>query len=67
MSMYPSLQKLGSRSRHAVIGTALDARCLYLTIGGRRLLVTETRLRVDGMLSRFLFPLYSFFSEFHNV
>jgi hypothetical protein len=46
-----SLQELVSRSRHAVIGTPLDARCLYVTIGGRRLLVTETRLRVDGLLA----------------
>jgi hypothetical protein len=46
-----SLQELVSRSRHAVIGTPLDARCLYVTIGGRRMLVTETRLRVDGMLA----------------
>jgi len=45
-----SLHELVSRSRHAVIGTPLDARCLYLTIGGRRLLVTETRLRIDGLL-----------------
>jgi hypothetical protein len=46
-----SLQELVSRSRHAVIGTPLDARCLYITLGGRRLLVTETRLRVDGVLA----------------
>jgi hypothetical protein len=46
-----SLQELVSRSRHAVIGTPLDARCLYITIGGRRMLITETRLRVDGVLA----------------
>ena len=46
-----SLRELVTRSRHALIGTPLDARCSYLTIGGRRMLVTETRLRVDGVLA----------------
>jgi hypothetical protein len=45
-----SLLELVSRSRHAVLGTPLDARCLYLSIGGRRKLVTETRLHVEGTL-----------------
>ena len=43
-----SLAELVGRSQHAVIGTPLAARCLYATIGGRRMLVTETQLRVDG-------------------
>jgi hypothetical protein len=45
-----SLQELVSRSQHAIIGTPLQARCSHLTIGGRRWLITETRLRVEGML-----------------
>jgi hypothetical protein len=46
-----TLEELVWRSRHAVIGTPLDARCVSLTIGGRRSLVTETRLRVDSVLA----------------
>lgn len=46
-----SLRELVGRSRHAIIGTPLSARCLYSTIGGRRLLVTETRVRVEGVLA----------------
>jgi hypothetical protein len=45
-----SLLELVSRSRHSVLGTPLDARCFYLSIGGRRKLVTETRLRVEATL-----------------
>ena len=45
-----SLQELVSRSRHALVGTPLDARCRYLVIGGRRMLITETRLRVESTL-----------------
>ena len=44
------LSELVGRSQHALIGTALSARCLYLTLGQRRLLVTETLLRVEGVL-----------------
>jgi hypothetical protein len=40
-----------SRSLHAVVGTPFAARCSYSTIGGRRMLVTETRLRVDSVLA----------------
>jgi len=46
-----TLGELVARSQHAVIGTPLDAHCSYLSIGGRRLLVTETRLRVEGLLA----------------
>ena len=45
------LQELVSHSRHAVLGTPLDASCRYLTIGGRRMLVTETRARVESVLA----------------
>ena len=46
-----SLQELVSRSQHAMIGTPLLARCRYLTIGGRRWVITETQLRVEGALA----------------
>lgn len=46
-----ALEELIGRSQHAVIGTALSARCLYLTLGSRRTLVTETRLRIEGALA----------------
>lgn len=46
-----TLEELVGRSQHALIGTPLDSRCVYLTIGGRRSLVTETRLRVEGVLA----------------
>lgn len=45
-----SLEELVGRSEHAVLGTPLSAGCLYQTIGGRRMLVTETQLRVEGLL-----------------
>jgi len=45
-----TLDELVQRSQHAVIGTPLSAECLYLTIGGRRMLVTETQIRVEGTL-----------------
>src|SRR5437879_5825656 len=46
-----TLEELVARSQHAVIGTPLGARCSYLSIGGRRSLVTEMRLRVEGVLA----------------
>jgi hypothetical protein len=45
-----SLPELVSRSRHVVIATPLEARCSYLSIGGRNRLITETRLRIEGGL-----------------
>lgn len=44
------LEELVGRSQHAVLGTPLDARCLQSTIGGRSMIVTETRVRIDGAL-----------------
>lgn len=46
-----TLSELVLRSQHAVLGTALEARCTYQDIGGRRMLITETRLRVDRVLA----------------
>jgi hypothetical protein len=45
-----TLEELVGRSQHAVLGTPLGAECMYGAIGGRRMLVTETRLRVEGVL-----------------
>ncbi len=45
-----TLDELVARSQHAVIGTPLTTRCQYRTIGGRRMLVTETQVRVEGVL-----------------
>ena len=46
-----TLPELVLRSQHALIGTPEDARCVHALIGGRRMLVTETRLRVEGLLA----------------
>jgi hypothetical protein len=45
-----TLKELVGRSQHVVVGTPLSAYCLYATFGTRRMIVTETRLRVDGVL-----------------
>lgn len=45
-----TMAELVGLSQHAVIGTPLSAQCSYLTIGGRRMLVTETQVRIDGQL-----------------
>jgi hypothetical protein len=45
-----ALDELVGRSQHVVVGTPLSARCLYATFGAQRMIVTETQLRVDGVL-----------------
>src|SRR4051812_21178156 len=45
-----TLEELVGRSQHAVIGTPVSAHSQYLTLGGRRMLITETRVRVEGVL-----------------
>jgi hypothetical protein len=45
-----TLAELVGRSQHAIIGTATDARCLYQNFGSKRMIVTETRMRVEGVL-----------------
>jgi hypothetical protein len=45
-----TLEELVQRSQHAVVCTPLSAESRYLTIGGRRMLVTETSARVEGAL-----------------
>lgn len=46
-----TLAELVGRSQHVLLGTPLDAECQVMRIGGRRMLVTETRLRVEGVLA----------------
>jgi len=45
-----TLAELVDRSQHVIIGTATGARCLYQSFGSKRMLVTETRMRVEGVL-----------------
>jgi hypothetical protein len=45
-----TLAELVGRSQHVVVATPLGARCSYVTLGGRRMLVTETLVRIDGVL-----------------
>ncbi len=45
------LDELVGRSQHALLFTPLEARCAYRTIGERRMLVTDTRVRVEGTLA----------------
>ena len=46
-----SLPELVGHSQHVLIGTPRESRCVYLVIGGRRMLVTETQLRVEAALA----------------
>jgi hypothetical protein len=45
------LRDLVAQSHHILLLTALDSRCRYLDIGGRRHIVTETRARIDDVLA----------------
>ena len=45
------LKELVARSQHAVLGVAEAARCTHVEIGKQRRLVTETRLRIEGVLA----------------
>ena len=46
-----TLAELVGRSQHVLIGSPLSAECRAMLIGGRRMLVTESRLRVEGVLA----------------
>lgn len=46
------LRDLVQQSHHVALLTALDSRCVYLEIAGRRAIVTESRLRVDDVVAR---------------
>jgi hypothetical protein len=45
-----TLRQLVARSAHIVVVSALDASCFFTTIGGRRCIVTETRVEVHDLL-----------------
>lgn len=43
---------LTRRSAHVVLVTALDSSCSWALLGGRRVIITETRARVEDVLAR---------------
>src|SRR6476661_8280066 len=45
-----TLEELSKLSKRILVGTALEANAHYETIGGRRRIVTDTRVRVDDMI-----------------
>jgi hypothetical protein len=47
-----TLEQLVDRSAHIVVVSALEASSFYSTIGGRRCIVTETRVQVQDVLGR---------------
>ena len=46
-----SLRELVRQSHHVLSLSALESRCRYLVIGGRRSIVTETRVRIEDVLA----------------
>lgn len=47
-----SLEELSRSSERIVLGTALEAHSHWETLGGRRRIVTDTRVRVDEVLAK---------------
>lgn len=47
-----SLEELAQTSQLIVLGTALEADSHWETLGGRRRIVTDTRVRVDDVLEK---------------
>lgn len=47
-----TLEVLSTRSDHIAVATPLSSSCRYEVIGGRRRIVTDTRLRVDEPLAK---------------
>ena len=47
-----SLQELGQASEHILVVTALEATSAWETLGGRRRIVTDTRVRVDDVIAK---------------
>ena len=47
-----TLAELVAASAHAVVGTALDTHSNWAELGGRRLIVTDTRVRIEETLAR---------------
>ncbi len=46
-----TLAELVGRSEHTIVATALAAHSDWVTIGGRRRIVTDTRIRVEDLLA----------------
>ncbi|MFZ5891455.1 MAG: hypothetical protein ACOY0T_10420 [Myxococcota bacterium] len=47
-----SLEQLSKSSDHILVGTALEANSHWETVGGRRRIVTDTRVRVDDVVAQ---------------
>jgi len=47
-----SLEQLSKGSDHIVLGTALDSSSHWEVLGGRRRIVTDTRVRVDDVIAQ---------------
>lgn len=47
-----SLEELAGQSRRILVGRALDATSHWVTLGGRRRIVTDTRLRVEDVVAK---------------
>lgn len=47
-----SLEQLSKTSDHILVGTALEATSRWEVLGGRRRIVTDTRVRVDDVVAR---------------
>ena len=46
------LRELTQRSAHVLAVTGLEARCSWALLGGRRMIVTETLVRIDAVVAR---------------
>lgn len=47
-----TLEELSAESGRILVGRALDSSCQWVTIGGRRRIVTDTRVRVEDVLAK---------------
>ena len=51
-----SLQELGQASEHILVVTPLEATSRWETLGGRRRIVTDTRVRVEDVIAQAIPP-----------
>lgn len=47
-----TLEELAAESGRILVGRALDSSCQWVTIAGRRRIVTDTRVRVEDVLAK---------------
>lgn len=47
-----SLEEITDQSARILLGRALDSTCQWVTIGGRRRIVTDTRVRVEDVVAK---------------